>query len=106
MKGDERILRKVDRTLRLNGTWPTPLCDYCFWCPGCKCGHAVYLTEKNERNAQWTWDGNLEQPTFSPSFLHDLHKPRCHCIITKGIIHFCADCEHELAGQIVPMVAF
>lgn len=52
------------------------------WCPGCKARHAftveVYqrpdgTTHTSRQNGEpmptWTWDGNLESPTFQPSLL-------------------------------------
>lgn len=33
-----------------------------FWCPGCKMGHQF--------DARWTFDGNMDEPTFSPSLLN------------------------------------
>lgn len=32
-----------------------------FYCPGCKCSHGF--------DSRWTFDGNMEAPTFSPSLL-------------------------------------
>jgi hypothetical protein len=100
------ILRFIERSRRVSGEWKIPMADLVFWCPGCKQGHAVYLSEKNDRGAIWQWDGDKDKPTFTPSFLHDIHKPRCHCVVTKGMIHFCSDCDHALANQVVPMELF
>jgi hypothetical protein len=86
----------------------------------------------------WTFDGNLQSPTFTPSFKHEgvkgildndkwngefvkgildngkwngefvkeNGKPVkfvCHYILTAGVLNFCADCTHALAGQSVPL---
>lgn len=65
----------------------------------------------------WTFDGNLDEPSFSPSFLHTIgagrerhdgastttHPEICHYVLTKGILNFCSDCHHELANQSVPL---
>jgi len=74
----------------------------------------------------WQFDGNVDKPTFSPSFKHegmktirddkgrwtgeweyDSHgKPMreiCHYILTNGILHYCTDCTHSMAGQSIPM---
>jgi hypothetical protein len=59
--------------------------------------------------ARWSFDGNLEAPTFSPSILVNPGLPsgakgRCHSFIRAGRIEFLGDCGHPLAGQTVPMV--
>jgi len=67
----------------------------------------------------WTFDGNLEQPTFSPSFKHTrtrfpsyteagigIGEPLpfiCHYILTAGQLQFCGDSSHKMAGQTVPL---
>lgn len=49
------------------------------WCPGCKQPHIFDLVgldgSKPYRGIEWTWDGNLEAPTFQPSMLafHSVH---------------------------------
>lgn len=72
---------------------------YFHWCPGCKTMHPL--------PDRWQFDGNLEAPTFSPSFLHRGHfndkDGVCHYILTKGVLNFCGDSTHELAGQTVPL---
>ena len=74
----------------------------------------------------------MEKPTFSPSLVitgtefsaagradyeawcaaehpdrqgkpFDSVVTRCHSFVTDGKIHFCADCSHALAGQVVDM---
>lgn len=97
-----------------------------FWCPGCEQGHTIAFGGAET----WTWDGDAEHPTFSPSVLAlpreklneagkemvdagrgseltDEHRemtPRCHSFVRAGRIEYLADCEHELAGQTVDMV--
>ena len=76
---------------------------YVFWCPGCKCGHAV--------DEKWTITGTLQKPTIRASVLHQKPKGgsatnktiRCHLFVTDGQIRFLNDCEHELSGKTVPM---
>lgn len=42
--------------------------DFMFWCPGCKCGHGVWTTRPNGvTGATWTFNGNMDKPTFAPS---------------------------------------
>jgi len=81
--------------------------DFMFWCPACKCGHGVWTT--NTKGANWTFDGNFEAPTFSPSLL--IHhgkdgKEICHVVVSAGVINYCSDCTHEFKGRSVPMEEF
>ena len=95
-----------------------------FYCPGCKSVHQV--------NSGWTFNGNREKPTFSPSILvrsgHYMpehqgpecwctYKPKdgtpspfkcecCHSYVEDGNIRFLSDCTHELAGKTVPLPEF
>jgi hypothetical protein len=71
------------------------------WCPGCRCNHIIYIDPRSQPNGHhWTFDGNLEAPTFSPS-IHIVG--RCHYFIRAGLIEFCADSAHDLRGQTVPL---
>jgi len=101
-------------------------CDFMFWCPGCQCGHGVWTKQRNGQGAVWSFDGNMEKPTFAPSLLikhtrditNDEHKriidgenlniPQtvCHTFIRAGQIQFLSDCTHALAGKTVPMEDF
>ena len=90
-----------------------------FYCPGCKREHAYRIQEADKPvggGPIWSWNGSYEKPTFSPSLLNhevkadpgDPHPefalPRCHLFINNGMIDYCGDCTHELAGRQVPMV--
>lgn len=91
---------------------------YAHWCPACREMHSL--------PDGWQFDGNLEKPTFSPSFKHtglktvrdeegrwtgewvldSAGKPVpecCHYILTAGVLHFCGDCTHEFAGRQVEL---
>jgi len=52
----------------------------------------------------------MDKPTFSPSLkISGGSKGSeycCHLVVTDGVLNFCADCSHELAGKSVPMQAF
>lgn len=80
------------------------------WCPGCQLMHQVAVEQAFGNGAQWSWDGNADAPTFSPS-VHirlgygDPGRPArvCHYFIRGGRIEFCPDSTHALAGQIVAM---
>ena len=69
-----------------------------WWCQGCGCAHSIKVAD----GAPWTWNGDVDKPTFSPSVLSTGEK-RCHCFITDGNIRFLQDCGHGLAGKTVPM---
>ncbi len=50
-------------------------------CPACGYGHMF--------DSRWSWNGNMEKPTFRPSMLtnskyHSEHAPRCHSFVTDG----------------------
>jgi hypothetical protein len=73
----------------------------------------------------WTFDGNLEKPTFTPSFKHSGVKRVfingqwtgewnrdangdpvsfiCHYHLTAGELQFCVDSTHALAGKTVAL---
>ena len=101
---------------------------YLFWCPGCEDAHAVNTAEPD--NPKWTFNGNEERPTFSPSILvrtghyvpghkgdecwctyNAAHPDNpapftcgvCHSFVTDGKIQFLGDCTHSLAGKTVDL---
>lgn len=78
------------------------------FCPGCKQNHGFYLDKPASNGAMWTWDGDLDQPTFQPSMLVNKDTPerRCHSFVRKGKIEFLSDCFHELASQTVDLPEF
>lgn len=66
------------------------------FCPGCDCMHPL--------PDGWAFDGNLENPTFTPSFKHSWgNKMICHYFLTAGQLVFCPDSTHRLAGQTVAL---
>jgi hypothetical protein len=89
---------------------------YGHWCPGCDCGHEINVDKPNYCGAKWTFDGNTQSPTFSPSINMKINTPDmgeryqpdiastvCHYFIRAGQIQFCGDCTHALKGQTVPL---
>ena len=89
---------------------------YIHWCPGC--GEAHGLPDA------WTFNGNVESPTFAPSLLHRGLKRVfaggkwtgewerdagntvdfvCHYFLTDGQLHFCGDSTHAMAGMTVTL---
>ena len=82
-----------------------------FWCPGCKMHHYVatadYPIPGWGPGSQWTFDGNFDNPTLSPSVLNRYRwkdkEEICHIFVKEGQIQFLPECTHHLAGQTVPM---
>jgi hypothetical protein len=90
---------------------------YLHWCPGCEESHPL--------PDGWKFNGNLEAPSFQPSFKHEGWQRVfedgkwtgewkrdaagntvpyvCHYILTDGVLNFCGDCTHPLVGQAVPL---
>ncbi len=74
------------------------------WCPGCEEMHR--LSEGRE----WTFNGDLESPTCTPSFRHSGYSKHgvervCHYMLTDGVLNFYGDSTHALAGKAVPLPA-
>lgn len=87
---------------------------YLHWCPGCKSRHIINTDKPNDVGAIWVFDGDVENPTFTPSVhIHapgyksgDSYMPRrtvCHYILSAGILNFCSDSGHTLAGEVIPL---
>jgi hypothetical protein len=76
---------------------------YAFHCPPCGFLHSF--------DARWTFNGDFDRPTFSPSLLNTTpNKPappgvveRCHLHVRDGKIQYCGDCSHEMSGQTIEM---
>lgn len=74
-------------------------CRYMFWfqCPGCDEPHAYYVP-------RWSFNGDFVRPTFTPSLLLRWgDERRCHLFVTDGMIRYCPDSTHKLAGATVPL---
>lgn len=84
-----------------------------FWCPGCE-----YLDDEGGRHGglhmlpikptsvegpSWDWDGNLDQPTLSPSILTRYGTLVCHSFLKQGIFEFLGDCTHQYANMKIPI---
>ncbi len=96
-----------------------------FFCPGCNEDHCV--TVNRPSHPVWSYNGNPEAPTFTPSILvksHHWEPPVtgdnldewerapweqkkvdtvCHSFVTDGRIQFLGDCTHTLAGKTVDL---
>lgn len=99
-----------------------------FWCPGCNAPHVAYVGEGE--GPRWTWNGDVDKPTFSPSLLvksltwdppvtpENIDQYRtdpwvqtqievvCHTFVQNGEIIFLQDCTHDLAGFTVAIPPF
>jgi hypothetical protein len=87
-----------------------------FYCPGCRRCHT--FTTGSAVGPNWTFSGDLDRPTFSPSLLIFTTRPKggdtanpedervtlCHLFVRGGKIEYCGDSPHELRGQTVDMV--
>lgn len=88
--------------------------QYVFKCPGCDYLHLISDKTDTGPGAKWEFNGSLESPTFSPSYLlwhpgHSGGKPNgkreniCHSFIKDGRIQFLDDCHHHLKGKTVEL---
>lgn len=82
-----------------------------FWCPGCDGAHMI--RHGAGPGPRWTWNGDAERPTFTPSVLVSYNGADagidgappavCHSFVTDGRIQFLSDSTHRLAGQTVDL---
>lgn len=85
-----------------------------FWCPGCDGAHGVNVGDGP--GPRWGFNGDYDQPTFTPSVLVSYNGPDagvdgappavCHSFVRGGHIQFLGDCTHALAGQTVALQPF
>ena len=77
-----------------------------YQCPGCE-GHLHGW--HNIPVGRWTWDGDVEKPTITPSvktfarYGEEAADRVCHHFVRNGKIEYCGDCTHALAGKTVEM---
>lgn len=99
-----------------------PFGVYQFFCPGCEEMHTVHVGKKNASGAQWSFNNDLDKPTFKPSIYLRTGKyadPKwippddspywnviCHSFVVAGNIQFLTDCTHKLKGQTVELPDF
>lgn len=82
-----------------------------FRCPGCNRTHRITVGQGG-----WSWNGNAELPTFTPSILvsydgadagrNGAPPAVCHSYVTNGRIQFLGDTTHALAGHTVDIPPF
>lgn len=92
---------------------------YSFFCPGCGHDHVFYTGKNYEPKVRWSFNGNVNAPTFGPSLLNrwgkqadphwkeptEIEAPvngwsgRCHLFVKDGLINYCNDCTHSYNGK-------
>lgn len=92
----KKTMEMIDSTGKVYG--------YAVWCPGCGHMHAFRTVPDGARPC-WTFNGDVEKPTFHPSMLtwtpmRDGSKSNiCHSFVRDGCIEFLGDCTaHQLRG--------
>lgn len=93
---------------------------FLFECPGCNHPHLYFVKSPHwlKDSQGWFFNGDIENPTFTPSLLNRWGKHAdpnyiesgfenesgiCHLFVTNGMIEYCGDCTHELSGQTIPL---
>lgn len=82
------------------------------FCPACDFVHTFNVdldgNGRWEGKPCWTFNGNYDAPTFSPSMFAnrdgvDKHHPRCHSFLENGVWRYLKDCTHDMADTRVPV---
>ena len=81
-------------------------------CPACGFEHSFSVDLEGHGlhvGDTWSFEGDYENPTFSPSMLSnrdkdDKHKPICHSFLKNGVWEYLKDCTHEMAGKHISMI--
>lgn len=93
-----RFYRQPDGTF---GKGPEKTFDAWKWfCKGCGFTHSFWM------DGRWTFDGDEDRPTFSPSLLlkkEDGWAHQCHTFVRDGRVEYLSDCSHPLAGQTIEL---
>lgn len=75
---------------------------FAHWCPGCQSMHGFAVSEPFSNGAKWTFNGDFEKPTFTPSM--NIGNGWCHYTLTAGVLNFTNGCTgHKLSNQKVPL---
>lgn len=76
-------------------------------CPGCGLNHNI--PTGRAKSPSWSFNGDVERPTLSPSILAtqeygpERTKRICHHFVREGMIEFLSDCTHKMAGVTLPL---
>jgi len=93
------------KVLRREGWYHGP--THAHWCPACATMHDFAVEQPFRNGARWTFNGNGDAPSFSPSMnisigpYSDGTIFRCHYFLTVGRIQYLPDSTHAMAGQTV-----
>lgn len=86
------------------------------WCPACGEVHGYRIAGPD--GPIWTFNGDYDKPTFSPSMRifvleHEddhgralapaVQRTLCHYFLTDGELRYCGDSPHAFAGQNVAL---
>ena len=77
-----------------------------FYCPGCEYYHFFTIELGTDKSRPcWTFNGDMEKPTFSPSLGVNMAMPesRCHSFVRDGQIQYLSDSHHKFSGQTISM---
>lgn len=68
--------------------------------------HVLFYTNSKYSPGVWSFNGDMDKPTFSPSMLlhHNPYHGREHFFVRNGKIQYLQDCDHAMAGMTVDMV--
>lgn len=106
---------------------------FMIFCPACNCGHG-FLINSDIPGRNWSFDGNMEKPTFNPSMLvrgtmypsggrwpnedemaqlkagkdfgPEMRPYVCHSFVRDGKIQFLGDCTHKFANVTLDLPDF
>lgn len=77
-------------------------------CPACDDYH-VFACKVDAGKAGWSFNGDRERPTFSPSMYSVARNAEmgleeiCHSFVRDGRIEYLSDCTHAMAGKTVDL---
>ena len=75
-------------------------------CEGCDEEHLIPMGGKNP----WSFNKDFIKPTLSPSVKHTMERDGviriCHYFIRNGMIEYCGDSQHKLAGKTVALTPY
>lgn len=103
-----KVVRRYYGGLEPQEGWkPQPEYTHAHYCPACRQLHEYAVEGPFRNGAQWSFNGDYERPTFTPSMRivwgmgGDQPNKQCHYFVTDGQIRYCADSTHALAGLTV-----
>lgn len=96
--------------------WTCKMIGIQFFCQGCGYPHLIY-TNPETSSKVWTFNGDLDKPTASPSLLNltgsfaeptfqdpeGIPPTRCHLYLNAGVISYLEDSTHDLAGKTIEL---